>query len=326
MSAEKNTTTLRKAMGYVASATGISSEKEQMQIVNDIRAYLFSKQIDLQLDLCTPFCVKIDCFSKHCPTRCGKTFYGFRLPSQFLSITAAYIYDYPMSVQSHWRMPHDGIVKDEHQVRSRVIDRRFSPFQRDPSHDWDGRLTFAGSAYNSGQVILEGYDLEDRPLKKSYSMTETFTTSDAFSHIDSLHFSEPLKGDLQVRDCKGRELAVYHKCEESPSFRTFEYVGYIPCAKNGVVVYPVRRYEELFDLREIVEYDNPFVWKNLAIFTHLNSKLGADGNDRANESKHLGLALDMISSQQRVENNEATSTYIRRKRLKSGKLRNKHRY
>lgn len=323
---QRSCTTVRAARTEIGRALSQGNQKEQIRILNLIRAYLYANQRQLGLDLSTTFCIKVECFCEECPVCPDKPLYrGFRLPTRFRALNKVEINSQHAPVFSHWRIPYDGPAGFPDSTKAKLYDNGFSPLERDFSscHPTALRISQEKCTGNTQTMTVTGRTLEDRVETFDYMLTNAAVlTNEVFKEVTQVSFPSGVDGTVIIAEPDGRELARYHCGQTVPKFR--EYKLKDGCCPDNVIVTATSSYEDVYDDLDLVEHGNPLVWQTLARFIRLVNKDEKDSNDRANMKEYLALAVSLMVEQSAVEEGNVTQSRFRRASLKSGRLSSEH--
>lgn len=315
----KSCTTARIALRAIRDAVGLkdtpSNQRKSLEILNEIRQWVYSQQRQLAVDLSKTLCIQVQNFCSDCSS-CAVTHRGFRLPQNTISVEAVQINNRHVDVHDHWRLPYDGIAGSPCDGQIRLIDSGYAPTERDIDCLCPTQVSFqAINATCSEQlVIISGITNED--LEEQFQLQvgpEITIAFPIFKRITQVHFPNGSDGVVVMRQASDyKELARYEPGLHVPKFREYRLVAANCACINNITVIANCSYADVYDECDVVEFGNVLVWKWLAKYLQSMGRGDLNGNDRANLTLWLQTATDMMVQEAAVEEGENTVTIFQR--------------
>lgn len=309
----KTVATVGEARQWVGEAIGQTNVEEQYKILNRVRQWVYSNRLDLGVETAFPFVVNVERFYEN-----NRAYMGFRLPPSFDGLQAIKINDMPVASYSQWRTPYDG-VSGRNAEGVAIFDRGDKGLQRDLEQAGPVEFVSQETTKASQEIVIKGQLTSGELKEVSYQCTKDAQFSmEIWSNIIGVSVPEGADGIISVRDEEGRELVRIDGGRKYPQFRSYEVTGCVGAA--SIVVQANRRYEDLKDDRELVEFGGDLLWNLLAKAVDLIRMPDLSDNDRRNLDLYQSQAVSLMQQSAGSEAGESMLSKFQRKKVRSAGL------
>lgn len=289
--------TLKECLPIMADAVGLKVDEDKPEIIkliNKYRTLLYTMYEQFKLFDNVSHCIAVTRFKQNCVDECNNYYSGFTLPSDVLSVEAAWDYGRPLTLHSRWRESHTGVgVSGCRRIHAVEMAETF-PTERDIQKCTKLKI-FTEREEDEGKcVYIEIINFQGRPQTLTFKLvSDGWAVSDVVvKKIISVSLPSDRLGAVTLAQRDGYELSRYVPWETIPNYRRFKVAD--NCCAGTVLIQGVKKFVKIYLDHDIVEVGNDLIIEAAGNYFKFGDNT-VDGNEINRSDKDLNKMSALLN-------------------------------
>lgn len=249
----------------MAGAMGLEWPKDRVELlryINLYRSLLYSAYRQLPIFDTVYLCLCLHRLRPLCDEGvCSTERWGITLPPEVAGVVAAWRYDAPMRLMSHWKEVHDGRNAAAARHPLGMTDTGVTtPTEREVQAITTMKVWTESAGDAGKELVIDVRDADGKQRRISFSLlADAWAVSDLeVKDILSVVLPANMDGSITLAQADGYELSVYAPSDSKvPRFRQMAVGNGCGCNGGNILVQGTRAYQKVYFDTDVVEVGDP---------------------------------------------------------------------